>query len=76
MERRALDDLRRRRLEDDPLATRLQLAIASAQRSLASIEKSDPQKTMSPIRTGIPDARRAVEAADTLIRALCQRPRT
>ncbi len=68
-ERRLLAGFR----HDDPLAPRILQAIAAGKRSLVSIERSDPQKTMSPIRTGAPDARRAVETLREILRVFCGR---
>jgi len=71
-ERRALANISSAGPDARPLATQLKLALASSRRSLASIVDSDPQQTMSPIRTGAPAARRAAEAASRLVGALCR----
>jgi hypothetical protein len=74
-EQRALADLRAGGLANDPLATRLRAAIVSTRRSLVSIEAADPQRTMAPIRTGVPNARRAAASAEALVTDLCRRAR-
>ena len=69
MERRALTAVG----EGDPLAARLRVSVASAERTLGQIEGTDPLRlqTMSPLRTGVPDARRSVETARALLEELC-----
>ena len=59
--------------DGDPLTARLRVSVASAERTLAQIERTDPLglQTMSPLRTGVPDARRSVETARALLEELC-----
>jgi hypothetical protein len=59
----------------DQLGVRLSAAIASAQRTLALIERADPllMQMMSPLRTGVPDVRRSVGIARDLVGELCRR---
>jgi hypothetical protein len=71
LERHALAELRAAGLGNGQLAGRLSLALMAAERSLAEIQTSDPQKTMDPIRTGVPAARRAVGSASALVQSLC-----
>ena len=58
---------------DDPLAPRLRGAIVTAEQALAGVE-ADPLRTptMSPLRTGVPAARRAVATARQLLAELCR----
>ncbi len=74
LERRVLTGLRGTALSGDPLATQLRLSIEAATRSLRAI-RGDAQRTMDPLRTGQPSARRAIGSADTLLRVLCARSR-
>ena len=74
LENRALADLRAAGLADGDLASRLWLARAAARRALDEIEGADPQKTMDPIRVGMPAARRAVGDAAVLVHSLCAQP--
>ena len=57
----------------DKLAPRLRAAIVSAERALAAVE-ADPlrTRTMSPLRTGVPAARRALATARQLVAELCR----
>jgi hypothetical protein len=61
--------------EGDPLGVRLSAAIASAERVIALIERTDPllMQMMSPLRTGVPDVRRSVGIARELVGELCRR---
>jgi len=56
---------------DSGESTRLRTSLAAAQRSLRSIVGADPQQTMSPLRTGVPDARRATGEARAILGSLC-----
>ncbi len=60
--------------EGDSLAERLRGGIATAERVLASVERSDPLSTptMSPLRTAVPAARRAASEARLLVQELCR----
>jgi len=55
----------------EQVAGRLRLSLSGAQRSLRAITGADPQQTMTPVRTGVPNARRAAAEADSLLRVLC-----
>ena len=61
--------------EGDPLARRLTGAIATTERVLALVEETDPllMPTMSPLRTGVPDARRSIAIARELVGEVCRR---
>jgi hypothetical protein len=56
----------------EQLAARVRQSRDAAQRSLRAITSSDPQQTMVPVRTGVPNARRAAAEADSLVRELCR----
>src|SRR5512144_3286341 len=60
----ALDD-------NDALAVKVQASEQSARRGLASIERTDPDRSMSPLRTGQASGRRVVEGARALLRQAC-----
>ena len=70
IERRTLDDLTAAGGHEQ-LTGRLRLSMDGAKRSLAAISVADPQQTMTPVRTGVPDARRAAAQAGSLLHALC-----
>jgi hypothetical protein len=71
LQRRALADLEAAGTAQRALADRFRAAIETNQRSLQSIVGSDPQQTMTPVRTGVADARRAAGDAKTLVGSLC-----
>lgn len=74
LERRVLSGLRGSALADDRLAAQVRFSIEAATRSLEAIG-GDAQGAMAPVRTGVPDARRAIGNADGLLRTLCERSR-
>jgi hypothetical protein len=75
VERSALEAVTGVEGADDPLAARLRGAIVSAERVLSAVAQADPlrTRTMSPLRTAVPAARRAVTGARELVRELCRR---
>jgi hypothetical protein len=70
IERRTLDDVTAAGGHEQ-FAGRLRLSMAGARRSLTAITGADPQQTMTPVRTGVPDARRAAAQAGSLLQSLC-----
>jgi hypothetical protein len=73
LERAALGDVKRAAGRTDPLARQIEGAVASASRFLATIQGPYAEGTMSPLRTSVPGARRAVAMAHQLVRRLCDR---
>jgi hypothetical protein len=71
LERRALADVDATGKSRERLAARLRLSIGAAARSLRAIVGADAQQTMTPVRTGVVDARRSVTDAAVLLRSLC-----
>jgi hypothetical protein len=71
LQRSALADLEAAGPRQRALADQFCAAIAANRRSLQSIVGSDPQQTMTPVRTGVADARRAAGQAKTLVASLC-----
>lgn len=71
LERRALVDVDAAGASADRLAARLRLSIGATQRSLEAIVAADPQQTMTPVRTGVSDARRAATDAAAIVHSLC-----
>ena len=71
LERGALADVEAAGAGHRRLADRFRVAIGTTQRSLEAIVASDPQQTMTPVRTGIPNAKRAAGDASVLVRSLC-----
>jgi hypothetical protein len=71
LERRALVDVDAAGKSREPLAARLRLSIGAAARSLRAIVGADPQQTMTPVRTGVSNARRSATDAAILVRSLC-----
>jgi len=71
LERRALVDVEAAGKSREPLAARLRLSIGAVSRSLRAIVGADPQQTMTPVRTGVSNARRSATDAATLVRSLC-----
>jgi hypothetical protein len=59
-------------LDDDTLAGRARASEQSAKRGLASIERTDPDRSMSPLRTGQASGRRVVEGARALLAQACR----
>jgi hypothetical protein len=57
-------------VRDQPLVARIQRLDTNARRGLASIQ-SDPDRSMSPLRTGAADGRRALSAAQTVLKDAC-----
>ncbi len=55
----------------DALAAKVHASEQSAKRGLASIERTDPDRSMSPLRTGQASGRRAVDGARALLRQAC-----
>jgi hypothetical protein len=58
-------------LDDDALADRVRASEESAKRALASIERTDPDRSMSPLRTGEASGRRVVDGARALLAKAC-----
>jgi hypothetical protein len=71
LERRALVDVDATGKSRERLAARFRLSIGAAERSLRAIVGADAQQTMTPIRTGVPAARRSAADAAVLLRSLC-----
>jgi hypothetical protein len=71
LERRALVAVDAAGKSRERLAARLRLSIGAASRSLQAIVGADPQQTMTPVRTGVSNARRSATDAATLVRSLC-----
>jgi hypothetical protein len=65
-ERRALATTKSTQVEGQ-----LRLSLSQAERSLNGLVSGNAQQTMSPIRTGVTDARRATATAKTLVRKAC-----
>ena len=59
-------------LSDDALAARVRASEQSAKRGLASIERTDPDRSMSPLRTGQASGRRVVDGARALLAQACR----
>jgi hypothetical protein len=59
-------------LDDDALAAQVRTSEQSAKRGLASIERTDPDRSMSPLRTGQASGRRVVEGARALLDEACR----
>src|SRR3954454_24651293 len=55
----------------DALAAKVHASEQSAKRGLASIERTDPDRSMSPLRTGQASGRRIVDGARALLRQAC-----
>ena len=58
-------------LDNDALAGRARASEESAKRGLASIERTDPDRSMSPLRTGQASGRRVVDGARALLAKAC-----
>ena len=58
-------------LDDDALIARARASEQSAKRGLASIERTDPDRSMSPLRTGQASGRRVVDGARALFADAC-----
>ncbi len=56
---------------NDALAARVQASGQSAKRGLSSIESTDPDRSMSPLRTGQASGRRVVDGARALLKQAC-----
>jgi hypothetical protein len=59
-------------LSDDALIDRARASEQSARRGLASIERTDPDRSMSPLRTGQASGRRVIDGARSLFDEACR----
>src|SRR6476659_6193799 len=57
--------------DGDALAVKVQASEQSAKRGLTSIERTDPDRSMSPLRTGQASGRRVVDGARALLKQAC-----
>ena len=71
VERRVLVSVDAAGKSRESLAGRLRFSIGVTERSLRAIVSGDSQQTMTPVRTGVSDARRSVADAAALLRSLC-----
>jgi hypothetical protein len=71
LERRTLVDVDATGKDGERLAARLRVSIGATQRSLRAIVGADPQQTMTPVRTGVSNARRSAADAAALLRSFC-----
>jgi hypothetical protein len=71
LERRALVDVDAAGKSREGLAAGIRISIGATQRSLRAIVGGDSQQTMTPVRTGVSNARRSAAEAAVLLRSLC-----
>jgi hypothetical protein len=58
-------------VDDAALVARIQRLDVNARRGLAAIEKTDPDQSMFPLRTGAASGRRVLSAAKILLNDVC-----
>ena len=58
-------------VDDDVLVARIKRLDVNARRGLAAIENTDPDQSMSPLRTGAASGRRVLSAAKSLLNDVC-----
>ena len=75
LDRRALADVEASGAGRGRLAGRLRRSIQTTERSLHVLVGSDSQQTMTPVRTGVSNARRAAGDAQALVGSLCGQAR-
>ena len=59
-------------VDDAAVANRIQRLDVNARRGLAAIEKTDPDRSMFPLRTGAASGRRVLSAAQGLLNDVCR----
>jgi hypothetical protein len=59
-------------VDDAALVTRIQRLDVNARRGLAAIEGTDPDQSMSPLRTGAASGRRVLSAAQGVLNDACR----
>ena len=75
LDRRALADVEASGAGRGRLAARFRLSIQTTEQSLHALVTSDSQQTMTPVRTGVSNARRAAGDAHALVGSLCGQAR-